>query len=84
MKQIHCYAEQFRTSDQTFTFKINSAVHFSHSQNWNVNLLELQIWHSKLLQSIMFHEPSSLHVECPSYFLSEVRLGASKPVQDRI
>ena len=62
MKQIHCYAEQFRTSDQTFTFKINSAVHFSHSQNCNVNLLELQIWHSKLLQSIMFHELSSLHV----------------------
>ena len=31
--------------------KISNAVHFSLSQNFKVNYLWLQIWHSKLLQS---------------------------------
>ena len=34
--------------------KLNNAAHFSHSQNCKVLNLELQIWHSKLLQLIMF------------------------------
>ena len=40
---------------QSITFKIDNALHFSHSQKCRVNYLELQIEHSKFLQSaIMF------------------------------
>ena len=94
MKPIHCYAEQFFFLEvfcfvhQTNTFKINNAVHFSHSQNCKVNYLKLQIWHSKLLQSIMFTWALQLIYahggQCPSWVLSEVRLCASDPVQDCI
>ena len=68
---------------QTITFKINNAVHFSHSQNCKVNYLELQIWHSKPLrpQSIMF--TWALQLICPWRTMSQlfpvkVRLCASK------
>ena len=94
MKPIHCYAEQFFFFEvfcfvhQPNTFKINNAVHFSHSQNCKVNYLKLQIWLSKLLQSIMFTWAFQLIYahggQCPSYVLSEVRLCASDPVQDCI
>ena len=72
---------------QTITFKINNAVYSSHSQHCKANYLEVQIWHSKLQSIMCFHETSSLYAhgeQCPSYFLSEVRLCASDPVQDCI
>ena len=88
MQSSFFFLEVFCFVHQTNTFKINNAVHFSHSQNCKVNYLKLQIWRSKLLQSIMFTWALQLIYahggQCPSYVLSEVRLCASDPVQDCI
>ena len=48
------FGHPFDPTHQTITFKIKNAVHFSHSQNFKANYLGWQIWHSKLLQLVMF------------------------------
>ena len=63
--------------------KLNNAALFSRRQNCKVINLELQVWHSKLLQSIGLHEPYILYAhreQYSNYFLSEARLYASDPV----
>ena len=45
---------KFITIRAVSNIKLNNSAYFSHSQNCKVINLELQIWHSKLLQSIMF------------------------------